>query len=627
MNIVPTNARESEPAPAAPKLGDLGKYRLIAELARGGMGVVYLALARGPAGFNKLLVVKELKPSLADEPGILGMFLDEARLAARLAHENVVQTLEVGSEDGRHYIVMEHLDGQTLHRLIARARNKQIPIPIDVHVRATIDALAGLHYAHELADFDGQSLGVVHRDVSPQNIFVTYSGLVKIVDFGIAKALDSTTETRTGVLKGKVAYLAPEQAQGLPVDRRADLFAVGVILFQALTGRRMWDGLSDMHIISRLVGGTIPKPSEVAADVPPGLEAIVIKATSVAPDDRYATAAEMAHALEGWLTDTGVKLTRGREIGKLVTELFFEDRARLRALVDNQMKVTRSLATGEYRASDILKLDLPRGSSSVNVTPSGTFSGNIVTSNTPSAAAPSLTPAGTTGTPPGADRPTWRPPKAEATPAPIPTAPPRRLPIVPAILGLALVGAVIALLVMRGGSASKPEGTSAIVEPAGKPALSSSSASPSPAGESSIRLGLQVNPKTARVTVDGAAWNATSTYARDDRDHVVRAEADGYVADERTVRFDRDRDVLMILEKQEMPESDKPPMVVTTKPGVFIKSPATTVTATSTTATAVATAPTTTTTAPTASATAASTDKPGGKPKHDIDKDDPFNKK
>src|ERR1700761_3781049 len=251
----------------------LGKYRLIAELGHGGMAEVYLAVVRGPAGFNKLGVIKQIRPQLAAGPGVLGMFLDEAKLAARLSHPNVVQTNEVGQEGDTHFLMMEYLDGQPLNRITQRL-GKRGGLPLHMHLQIIVDLLGGLHYAHELTDYDGTPLGVVHRDITPHNVFVTYEGQVKVVDFGIAKAMNSSSETRTGVLKGKVAYMAPEQARGERVDRRADIFSVGVLLWEAVTGRRLWKGVPDITILQRLLNGDIPTPKSVKPDVDDKLEAI-----------------------------------------------------------------------------------------------------------------------------------------------------------------------------------------------------------------------------------------------------------------------------------------------------------------------------------------------------------------
>src|SRR5262245_49429219 len=209
------------------KTDRVGKYRIVALLGQGGMASVYLSVVPGPAGVNKLLVVKILREELSQDAEFLAMFLNEARLATRLNHANVVQTYEVGFADARHFLAMDYLDGQPLHAVLRKA--SRTGMPLDVHVRILADTLAGLHYAHTLADFDGTPLRVVHRDVSPQNVFVTYDGRVLVVDFGIAKATGAASNTQSGVFKGKLSYVAPEQAAGDAVDARADLFAVGVM--------------------------------------------------------------------------------------------------------------------------------------------------------------------------------------------------------------------------------------------------------------------------------------------------------------------------------------------------------------------------------------------------------------
>ena len=316
--------------PYAPNI--LGKYRLIAELGHGGMAEVFLAVASGPGGFNKLVVVKRIRPQLAEDPEFLGMFLDEARLAARLAHPNIVQTNEVGHEGERYFIAMEYLEGQPLNRVLHRLHKTHGGLAVALHVHVLAEVLAGLHHAHELADYDGNPLEVVHRDVTPHNIFVTYDGLVKVVDFGIAKALNSSAETQTGVLKGKVAYMAPEQARGERVDRRADVFSVGVLLWEAATGRRLWKGMPDIAILQELLTGEIPSPRTLSPEIPPAFEAVIMKALARDREDRFATAAELGAALEALLDEWGQRVS-ARDLGKVVAEAFDADRSRLRALV------------------------------------------------------------------------------------------------------------------------------------------------------------------------------------------------------------------------------------------------------------------------------------------------------
>jgi serine/threonine-protein kinase len=320
------------------------KYRPIAKLGQGGMAQVFLAMASGPVGFNKLVVIKEILEELADDPEFVTMFLDEARLAARLNHPNVVQTTEVGVEGSRYYICMEYLEGQPLNRIFGKFPRGELSR--GMMVRILIDTLAGLHHAHEVCDLDGTPLQVVHRDVSPHNVFLTYAGQVKVVDFGIAKAVSSSNKTQTGVMKGKVNYMSPEQAQGEKVDRRSDVFAVGMMLWDVLAGRRPFQGMTDIAIIHKVMTGDIPSPRTVVADVPQVLELICMKALARDRNDRFATAAEMASALEEALDELG---ERGsvRDAGQLVATRFAEDRERMKKLIESQVaQMQRASATG-----------------------------------------------------------------------------------------------------------------------------------------------------------------------------------------------------------------------------------------------------------------------------------------
>ena len=313
----------------------LGKYRLLAELGQGGMAKVYLALAQGPAGFNKLVVLKEIHGELAEDPDLITMFLDEARLAARLNHPNIVQTNEIGQDNGHYFIAMEYLEGQTYNRIFNRLKGK---LSLGMQLRAVAEALHGLHYAHELRDFDGSPLHVVHRDVSPHNIFVTYNGQVKVVDFGIAKALNSSTETRPGILKGKAAYMAPEQARGSKVDRRADLFAVGVMLWEIAAGHRMHRGEQQLTILQKLITGEIPRAAQASPDVHPRLAAIIDRALAERPDDRFSSAADLARELESMADELGDK-AGVRELGALISAHFANDRQKVAAIVEEQLKL------------------------------------------------------------------------------------------------------------------------------------------------------------------------------------------------------------------------------------------------------------------------------------------------
>ena len=319
----------------------LGKYRLIIELAQGGMGNVYLAVAQGPAGFNKLSVIKELKPSLLEEQGFLEMFLDEARLSARLSHQNVVQTNEASVEGGRAFIAMEYLDGQSLVRVRSRLGKKH-KLPLGTHLRVVAEACRGLEYAHDLCDFDGTPLGVVHRDVSPHNVFVTYDGQVKIVDFGVAKALSSNHETTVGVMKGKVPYMAPEQVMGTEMDRRVDVFALGVILWEAVANRRLWDQQRTETILAKLMSNNIPRLASVVPNAPPRLLALVDRATAADPNERFPTAEALRLEIEAYLAETGEGAHHTlRELGAAMAEGFAYERSQVSAAVTEQLRLLR----------------------------------------------------------------------------------------------------------------------------------------------------------------------------------------------------------------------------------------------------------------------------------------------
>ncbi len=327
-----------------------GKYQLFASLGRGGMADVFLAVARGPMGFNKLAVIKRLRSNLADDPAFRTMFLDEARLAARLNHPNIVHTYEVGEHDQAYFIAMEYLEGQPLNKVIREAVKKGEVLDQAFCARVVSDALAGLHHAHEAQDYDGRPLEIIHRDVSPHNVFVTYTGQVKLVDFGIAKAVLSSTETEVGVLKGKVAYMSPEQAVGGKIDRRADIFAMGIILWELLTRQRLMTGDSAASTLHRVLNAPIPAVSTVREDIDPELEAIVAKALEKDVRYRFQTAQEMRDALDAFLNSAG-KNTRQDEIGRKVSSMFQKVREDVQRQIQQHMeKVTAAGTTEELAA-------------------------------------------------------------------------------------------------------------------------------------------------------------------------------------------------------------------------------------------------------------------------------------
>jgi serine/threonine protein kinase len=279
-----------------------GRYQLLKRLATGGMAQIYLACRPGGPEGEKLLVVKRILPHLTENDDFVTMFLDEARIAARLNHANVVQIFDLGAQDDSFFIAMEYIHGEDLRKLWRYSQTRGMPLPVPLVCRILIEASAGLDYAHKRTDLTtGRPLGIVHRDVSPQNILVTFEGGVKVVDFGIAKAADRATITRSGVLKGKYSYMSPEQAAGQRVDCRSDIFSLGVVLYELLTGMRLFKRPSDIQTLTAVSQCRVSPPSQMTTRVPTDLDAIVLKALAKDPAERYQEAAHLQKALEGWL--------------------------------------------------------------------------------------------------------------------------------------------------------------------------------------------------------------------------------------------------------------------------------------------------------------------------------------
>lgn len=318
------------------------------------MAEVFLAMARGPASFSKLVVLKRLR-EVADKEEHVAMFLDEARLAARLNHPNIVHTYEVGEIDGQYFIVMEYLEGQPLNRIfkeLVLGKAETSPFTTSCVLRVVIDVLMGLQSAHDLKDYDGTLLNVVHRDISPHNIFVTYEGAVKIVDFGIAKAAVNSTKTETGILKGKVAYMAPEQALcSKTLDHRADLYSVGVVLWELLAGKRIYDG-PVLEVLQRVIKDPAPLLSTEVPDIPKDLEEIVAKALSREPANRYATALEMRQAIEGYLRTNGLE-ARTEEVREVLDKQFQTRREAVQRKIKEQVNRVLTGAAPAETALDV----------------------------------------------------------------------------------------------------------------------------------------------------------------------------------------------------------------------------------------------------------------------------------
>jgi serine/threonine protein kinase len=308
-------------------------YRELLPIGSGGSANISIAVAEGIAGFSKLVVLKTIREELTSNSAATKMFLDEARLSARMNHPNVVQVYEVFLRRDVPVIVMEFLDGQPLNMVLAQAPDSK-SLTVELAISILSKVLAGLHYAHTLRDFSGEPLGLIHRDVSPHNVMVTYDGQVKLVDFGIAKLASVDHHTRTGVIKGKLTYMAPEQFTG-KVDCRADIFSVGVMLWELATRQRFWGELAEPALIGRLISGDLPhlrKPSDIDDE----LYRICCKALAHHPDDRYATAADMQEDLDRFLARRGAVVTQVA-IGQLVTDTCAEARRKVQAGIREQL--------------------------------------------------------------------------------------------------------------------------------------------------------------------------------------------------------------------------------------------------------------------------------------------------
>jgi serine/threonine protein kinase len=520
--------------PSLPPEQNHGKYRPIADLGQGGTANVYLAVARGPSDFNKLVVLKMLKRELADETDFRNMFLKEARLSARLNHPNVVQTNEVLMVGGRPVMVMEYLDGQPLSRIVARTRGHDAlaEFPLAMHLSILNDLLTGLHYAHELTDYGGQPLGLVHRDMTPQNVFVSYDGRVCILDFGIAKLADCAKEAQTaaGVLKGKLRYMAPEQLMSNTVDRRADIYAVGVMLWEAATGQRLWQGLPETAVVQRVACNEIPSPRSVRREVSDELEYICMKALAHKPSDRYASAAELQTDLEAHLKQTPYP---SRMLGKFVDRLFADERFRIRTLIEQQIAALASEPPDN--GESLSDWSLPRARSSE--APSSITSQDGIDQDT----------------------------RIEARG--------RRRSF---FLGAFFFGALCtAALFWRLGSSTPPASASAStgtssgatqktlplpVQPASAPApretvqvqpgIVEATGTAQPRGE--VSLNVRVIPESAKIYLDnvlkkGNPYSTTVPASREE--HIIRAEARGYNSESRVIRYNESSNLEIVLDE------------------------------------------------------------------------------
>jgi serine/threonine protein kinase len=309
----------------------IGRYRLLEEIASGGMAEIHLGSFEGAAGIEKLVAIKRIKPEHARDADYIRMFLNEARIAATLHHPNVVQTYDSGCESGTYFLAMEYLRGQDTRRIVQALALVGREMPLEVAIAIAHGVATGLHYLHDKRDAAEQPLGLVHRDVSPANVFVTSNGVVKLVDFGIAKAVRRGNDTRAGILKGKVAYMSPEQCRTEPLDRRSDVFSLAIVLWELTVGRRLFDQGSDLEIMNAIDHVDVPRPSRLVPRYPAALEKIVEKGLARDRADRYRTAEEMQIDLERFAHDNQLAITP-RTLSSFVRSLFGENYRTIAAL-------------------------------------------------------------------------------------------------------------------------------------------------------------------------------------------------------------------------------------------------------------------------------------------------------
>jgi len=316
----PDNASVAKAAEVARAANE---YQLLARLAVGGMAEIFLARGASVAGVARHCVLKRILRAREDDRELIEMFLDEARLAAQLQHPNIAALYDIGKLGDAYFFTMEYVHGETVRLLLRRARERNRPVPLACVLTIIASAAAGLHHAHERVSVDGRPLGIVHRDVSPSNVMVSYEGNVKIVDFGIAKAVGRTVVTRTGTVRGKIGYLSPEQCRGVPVDRRSDVFSLGIVMWEMLTGEPLYRRATDLETMTAIVADRPPPPSTLRAEVPRDVDDIVLRMLAQPVTQRFQTARAVVEAIELASMRAGTLLSTSA-VSSLVRDLFGE---------------------------------------------------------------------------------------------------------------------------------------------------------------------------------------------------------------------------------------------------------------------------------------------------------------
>ena len=473
----------------------IGRYQLITPLASGGMAEIWLARQPGLRGFEKVVVIKRMVGALEEDPEHVEMFVGEARLAAGLTHPHVVQIYELGQEHGSFYIVMEFIDGESLAAVWREGLRKNKPMPGPLAAQLIAWAAEGLHHAHTRTGKNGEPLVIIHRDVSPQNLIVTYDGSLKLVDFGIAKVASQATVS--GKLKGKLAYMSPEQGRTEPLDARSDIFSLGVVLFEMVTRTRLFPRLDELEILRKtLSGAPLPRAQERRADVPDALNRIIAKALAQRRESRYSSARELQVALEDWLLRTG-RRTTATDVADYMRELFTQRIEERRSLVESAKR--GDLSSG-FSASKVLP---PLGAGAGGPRDPGGF-----------------TRFGLGG---------------------------RGLSARLRVIGVAAAAIIVAVVV----AVVAAEGTT---PPEDKPA-------PGPVAAAHSTLVVESKPTGARIVVDGVAYGTTPVVLDDleQGEHQVLVSAEGYVSEKREVPMhtagERIR-LVIALEREPQPSAD-----------------------------------------------------------------------
>ncbi len=317
-----------------------GKYLLLERVNVGGMAEVFVAKAFGVEGFERILAIKKILPTMVEDEEFITMFIDEARIAVQLNHANIVQIYELGKHDENYYIAMEYVSGRDLRLLLDRYRRRGEIMPTAQAVYVVSKICEGLDYAHRKKDARGADLHIVHRDVSPQNILISYDGDIKLIDFGIAKAANRAQKTQAGILKGKFGYMSPEQVRGLPIDRRSDIFAVGVILYECLTGEKLFVGESDFSTLEKVRNADVTPPREFNDQIPPGLEKVVLRSLAREPEERYQYASDLQEDLMRFLL-AGDTVFSSKHLGSYMRDAFGDDVKRESSRMEQWLAVAR----------------------------------------------------------------------------------------------------------------------------------------------------------------------------------------------------------------------------------------------------------------------------------------------